>query len=186
MTNRTDTYTPTMNRFEPKERASCLPDVTQSFPQSVVNAVDSFSRSVQAWNDLDFTSSDTVEIQEVTRAKEAAERALYDAIASHVERSLSQACARPWMHIIKHTDDEAVDQFAWIMRTKMAVSRAKGRSGWDDPAQCSVEHLALMLIEHFHKGDLVDIANLCMMLHWREMPNATLQRAMRHYDSTPF
>src|SRR5690606_8346242 len=42
----------------------------------------------------------------------------------------------------KHPDDEAVDQFAAAMKAKLAAAREKGRGGWDDPEQCTVECLA--------------------------------------------
>lgn len=63
-----------------------------------------------------------------------------------------------------HPDDAAVDQFAIQMKAKMAASRAKGRGGWDDPAQCSADYLRTLLHEHVAKGDPVDVANFCMML----------------------
>ena len=66
-------------------------------------------------------------------------------------------------------DDRAVDEFARLMKQKMAASRAKGRGGWDDPDVCSVGSLSSMLLEHVAKGDPVDVANFCMML--------------RHYDA---
>lgn len=68
-----------------------------------------------------------------------------------------------------HSDDRAVDEFARLMKQKMAASRAKGRGGWDDPNVCSVKSLSAMLHEHVAKGDPVDVANFCMML--------------RHYDA---
>lgn len=64
----------------------------------------------------------------------------------------------------KHYDDYAVDCFAKLMKEKLAQSRAKGRSGWNDPTQCSVEYLNRLLLEHVKKGDPVDVANFCMML----------------------
>lgn len=67
----------------------------------------------------------------------------------------------------QHPDDLAVDRFAAAMKEKMALARAKGRGGWNDPAQCSVERLATMLVEHIAKGDPVDVANFAMMLHQR-------------------
>jgi hypothetical protein len=45
-----------------------------------------------------------------------------------------------------HPDDIAVDRFAAFMKAKMAASRAKGRGGWNDPAQCSVETLQTMML----------------------------------------
>ena len=67
-----------------------------------------------------------------------------------------------------HPDDAAVDRFAIAMKEKMAASRNKGRSGWDDETQCTESMLARMLVEHVAKGDPVDIANFAMMLHQRE------------------
>jgi hypothetical protein len=61
-------------------------------------------------------------------------------------------------------DDAAVDRFAAAMKTKMAASRAKGRSGWDNEALCPASRLQDMLIEHLAKGDPVDVGNFAMML----------------------
>ncbi len=67
----------------------------------------------------------------------------------------------------QHPDDLAVDAFAAAMKAKMAEARAKGRGGWEDPAQCTAEDLSRMLREHVEKGDARDVANFCMMLHQR-------------------
>ncbi|MDV5390789.1 hypothetical protein [Shewanella xiamenensis] len=70
-----------------------------------------------------------------------------------------------------HVDDIGIDRFTNAMRVKMAYARAKGRSGWDDPAQCSGEQLATMLVEHLTKGNdgtFEDVANFAMMLHQRQ------------------
>ncbi len=66
-----------------------------------------------------------------------------------------------------HLDDVAVDRFASAMKAKMKLSRDKGRGGWDDPAQCKITYLSSLLHEHVAKGDPVDVANFCMMLHQR-------------------
>jgi hypothetical protein len=76
-----------------------------------------------------------------------------------------------------HSDDLAVDRFAAAMKAKLAKKRADGRSGWDDPAQCPVPHLAQLLIGHLAKGDPVDIGNLAMMLFNREGGAEALKRA---------
>jgi len=47
---------------------------------------------------------------------------------------------------------------------KMALSRTKGRDGWQT---CPVDLLWQMLREHVDKGDPVDVANLAMMIHHR-------------------
>ncbi|CAH1665458.1 MULTISPECIES: hypothetical protein [unclassified Chelatococcus] len=66
-----------------------------------------------------------------------------------------------------HPDDLAVNRFAAAMKAKLAQKRTEGRSGWDDPAQCSGEYLSLLLVEHVDKGDPLDVGNLAMMLHQR-------------------
>jgi len=67
----------------------------------------------------------------------------------------------------QHPDDLAVDAFATAMKAKMADARAKGRGGWEDPAQCTADDLSRMLRDHVEKGDPRDVANFCMMLHQR-------------------
>ncbi|MBU9579576.1 hypothetical protein KTE26_14170 [Ralstonia mannitolilytica] len=74
-------------------------------------------------------------------------------------------------------DNKAVDRFAKAMKRKMAASRKKGRSGWDDPEQCSPERLAQMLIDHLAKGDPVDVGNFAMMLFNRPDTVGALARA---------
>lgn len=71
---------------------------------------------------------------------------------------------------VAHSDDLAVDRFAAAMKKKLAQKRDEGRSGWDDPKQCSITLLENMLHEHYQKGDVIDLANFCMMLHQRGMP----------------
>lgn len=75
-----------------------------------------------------------------------------------------------------HSDDAAVDAFAWAMRDKMEESREKGRSGWDSPFQCSPYRLAEMLIDHIAKGDPVDVGNFAMMLFNRPDARGVLAR----------
>ncbi|UDM18880.1 hypothetical protein [Vogesella sp. XCS3] len=79
-----------------------------------------------------------------------------------------------------HSDDAAVDRFAAAMKAKLAMARVKGRGGWDDPAQCSVELLAKLLVGHVGKGNtgnFEDIANLAMMLHQRNADPKVLAEA---------
>lgn len=82
--------------------------------------------------------------------------------------------------LAQHPDDAAVDRFAAAMKAKLAASRAKGRGGWDDPAQCSEDTLAKMLVEHVGKGNagtFEDIANFAMMLHQRGVDPQVLANA---------
>ena len=67
-----------------------------------------------------------------------------------------------------HPDDFAVDQFAAALKAKMAASRLKGRSGWNDPLLCSVDLLRRLLVKAVRKGDPVDVGNFAMMLFKRE------------------
>jgi len=59
-------------------------------------------------------------------------------------------------------DDIAVDRFAEAMKAKLAKKRDEGRGGWET---CPGDMLSKMLIDHIAKGDPVDVANFCMMLH---------------------
>lgn len=65
-----------------------------------------------------------------------------------------------------HADNEAVDLLiaAARMKNKLFLARRKGRSGWDDPTQCTNADLSRMLREHVEKGDPVDVANFCAFL----------------------
>lgn len=81
----------------------------------------------------------------------------------------------------QHNDEIAVDRFGSAMKSKLAAARVKGRSGWDDKASCSGEHLAQLLIEHLTKGNagtFEDIANFSMMLHQRGEDPQLLRTAL--------
>lgn len=82
----------------------------------------------------------------------------------------------------QHPDDLAVDAFAAAMKAKMAEARAKGRGGWEDPAQCSADDLSRMLRDHVEKGDPRDVANFCMMLHQRDENIGARQPVDENYE----
>jgi len=67
----------------------------------------------------------------------------------------------------EYRDNAGVDYFASSMKSKLATKREEGRAGWDNPFLCSREELSEMLRDHVEKGDPVDVANFCMMLHQR-------------------
>lgn len=80
-----------------------------------------------------------------------------------------------------HIDDVGINNLTNAMRLKMAYARSKGRCGWDDPAQCSGEQLAKMLVEHLTKGNagtFEDVANFAMMLHQRKESPSLLADAI--------
>ncbi len=64
-------------------------------------------------------------------------------------------------------DNAAVDAMAVAMKAKLKLKRDEGYYGWDDPEQCPMDRLAKLLVEHVPKGDVVDIANFCMMIFCR-------------------
>lgn len=66
-------------------------------------------------------------------------------------------------------DENAVMSFSQAMRAKMAVSRGRGRGGWQG---CAVDDLWAMLREHVEKGDPVDVANLAMMIWYNQKRDA--------------
>ena len=81
-------------------------------------------------------------------------------------------------------DETGVDRFVEAMRRKLNKKRKQGRGGWNlepytvqadrgertEYLGCSVADLKEMLEDHLQKGDVVDIANFCMMIWNREHP----------------
>ena len=64
----------------------------------------------------------------------------------------------------RNIDDQAVDRFAAAMKEKLAKKRRDGRHGWHLKS-CQSTDLSDMLRDHIDKGDPVDVANFCMMIH---------------------
>jgi len=54
------------------------------------------------------------------------------------------------------------------MEEKLEAARKKGRGGWWNPDECSIEHLHNLLHEHVKKGDMVDVMNFAAMIYARE------------------
>lgn len=75
-------------------------------------------------------------------------------------------------------DNEAVDKFAQAMKEKLAIARAKGKSGWENKNTCSGSHLVDLFWQCTRKqneGNFVDLANFLMFLHVRgEHPSKLL------------
>lgn len=71
-------------------------------------------------------------------------------------------------------DKIGVQRFATAMRAKLAAKRKQGYHGWNTTAYsgwgCSVRDLEAMLRQHLVKGDVVDVANFCMMVWNRRNP----------------
>lgn len=82
----------------------------------------------------------------------------------------------------------AVDRFAPTLKAKLAAGRAKGRTGWDDPEQCSTQFLADLLIHHLLKGNtgtFQDVALFCMMLDQRGADPHELAEQFRAFSAAP-
>ncbi|RMT23331.1 hypothetical protein ALP52_03169 [Pseudomonas amygdali pv. mori] len=90
--------------------------------------------------------------------------------AAQYLEELDAFCSRPMpAQVDQHPDNQAVDEFAAAMKTKLAKARAKGRHGWNG-SWVRDKQLAELLVEHIHKGNagnFEDIANFAMMLHQR-------------------
>ena len=82
----------------------------------------------------------------------------------NVAKGLRQRCSRYDEIQAENLDNQALRLLSNAMRSKLAASRRKGRSGWNDKTQCTVEHLSQLLREHVEKGDPVDVANFCAFL----------------------
>ena len=101
-------------------------------------------------------------------------------VGGSVRYSLEDVLARTQANA--HSDDLAVDEFAKAMHAKMAAARAKGREGWDDADQCTLDYLADELLRHAAKGDPVDVANLAMMLFARGAGREVLAAAFSRQE----
>ena len=95
------------------------------------------------------------------------------------------------MEDIRSLNDQDADaigvmRFAAAMTRKLNRKRDEGKVGWNQEPYtvqtdrgdlvhrygCTVAHLKRLLMEHVEKGDVVDIANFCMMIWNREHPEA--------------
>ena len=82
-------------------------------------------------------------------------------------------------YIEETADMRLLDLSQRAMREKLSMARRKGRGGWWNDAECSIEQLRSLLREHVEKGDMRDVMNLAAMVFVREVadahPNATLE-----------
>ena len=77
-------------------------------------------------------------------------------------------------------DDALVRHATTAMREKLALARSRGRGGWWNDKECSIDLLRRLLREHVEKGDMRDVMNLAAMVYVREIadmpPNGGAQR----------
>ena len=74
----------------------------------------------------------------------------------------------------KTADSLGVARFAEAMKKKLSRKRREGKRGWNRTPEsgwgCSVRELEQMLKQHLAKGDVIDVANFCMMVWNRRNP----------------
>lgn len=54
------------------------------------------------------------------------------------------------------------------MKEKLGIARSRGRGGWWNPEECSIDLLRQMLRDHVEKGDMRDVMNIAAMIYVRE------------------
>ena len=65
--------------------------------------------------------------------------------------------------------DRALCSYAFdAMREKLEQKRSEGRGGWWNEDACDILVLRNLLLEHVHKGDMVDVMNFAAMIYTRE------------------
>jgi hypothetical protein len=85
---------------------------------------------------------------------------------------------------VKHIDEQSVDRFSVAMKYKLDACRARGKDGWYDPKRCHVNALyselrrQFNLVEYEDEPDMVDIANLAMMIYIREQDREREENGM--------
>ncbi|CBJ37860.1 conserved protein of unknown function [Ralstonia solanacearum CMR15] len=77
-----------------------------------------------------------------------------------------------------HSDDLHVDATANAMKRRLAEKRAAGYHGWNDPHDCRIENLAILLHRSLRKGNALDVANFAMMLYRREAAPEAITAAL--------
>jgi hypothetical protein len=143
---------------------------------------DNNAELLRAWHDrlgamIDQVGQPDYSLREMVVGMRDIRDEMYSALATAPQDATSNAEGR-------HPDDVAVDRFAAAMKEKLAVKRAQGRGGWDDPEQCSLDYLVRLFHDHVSKGDPIDIGNFAMML-WNRMAAANLPIKYKHIPSAP-
>lgn len=66
-------------------------------------------------------------------------------------------------------DERLVRHAAEAMREKLKLARVRGRGGWWNSDECTIDDLRSLLREHIEKGDMRDVLNLAAMVYVREI-----------------
>ncbi|WP_124982942.1 hypothetical protein [Ralstonia solanacearum] len=101
-------------------------------------------------------------------------------------QDLADAIHEVALHGIEaHSDDLHVDATAAAMKQRLAEKRAAGYRGWNDPNECYIENLAVMLHRSLRQGKALDVANFAMMLHRRDAAPAEITKALSPWMNPP-
>lgn len=87
-------------------------------------------------------------------------------VARRLEALIARVAELEAVKATQHPDDAAVDQFAGLLKSKLAKARAKGRCGWRDPSWSAAD-INRQMHEHAAKGDPLDVAAYAMFLSLR-------------------
>ena len=66
-------------------------------------------------------------------------------------------------------DRELVSFTQKAMREKLAKARHKGKRGWWNASQCTIEHLHERMIEAVQEDNMVNVINYAAMIHARRV-----------------
>ncbi|WP_174978116.1 hypothetical protein [Pandoraea eparura] len=120
------------------------------------------ARFQRVLDELDAIGADTrPDLARLSKAIRAFGNAQYDPLwmGTDFARAPDARGARSLHH--EHVDVAAAETFVAAMKSKLAVSHAKGRYG---SQYIDAATLSRALREHVEKGDPVDVANCCMFL----------------------
>lgn len=94
-------------------------------------------------------------------------------------QDLATAIREVALHGIEaHVDDLHVDATVAAMKRRLAEKRAAGYRGWNDPNDCHIENLAILLHRSLRQGKALDVANFAMMLYRREAAPEAITAAL--------
>ncbi|UZF26643.1 hypothetical protein [Ralstonia pseudosolanacearum] len=101
-------------------------------------------------------------------------------------QDLATAIREVALHGIEaHVDDLHVDATAAAMKRRLAEKRAAGYRGWNDPNDCHIENLAILLHRSLRQGKALDVANFAMMLYRREAAPEAITAALSPWLTPP-
>lgn len=74
----------------------------------------------------------------------------------------------PWQREEK-ANQELISYTSKAMRLRLKQAALKGRAGWWQESECSIEHLNDLLIEAHDENDMISVVNYAAMIHARRI-----------------